>query len=248
MLSMMLVSGAELAHAREPRSGYEYMNEDARVMQDDDFGNPGMLVVEEGRNWFARRADNGRSCSSCHGADGNQFDLARIAGFPRYSDELKRPITLQQQINRCWTERLDEFPMLYDAKVAIDLETFVRYLARGQVVAIRTDGPMAEHYEAGKALFHERLGQFEMTCAQCHERYAGKRLRGQILSEAQSNGFPLYRLNKGQITSLHQRFRQCAVSLRTEPLESGSSEYVDLEVYIAARGNGLRIETPAVRY
>jgi sulfur-oxidizing protein SoxA len=35
--------------------------------------------------------------------------------------------------------------------------------------------------------------------------------------------------------------------MRAEPFGAGSPEYIALELYLAWRGNGLPIETPAVR-
>lgn len=234
--------------AAGPRSGYEFVQEDARNMQDDDFGNPAMLSVEAGRERFATPADNGRSCAGCHGESGNRFNLSNIAAYPRYSADLRRPITLQQQINICWTDRLDEFPLVYDSRPAVELESYVRHLARGQTIHVQIDGPMALYYEAGRILYNRRIGQLDMACISCHAHHSGQQLRGQTLSQGQSNGFPLYRLNTGRITSLHQRFRECYISFRADPFDAGSSEFVNLEVYVAARGNGLRIETPAVRH
>ena len=40
----------------------------------------------------------------------------------------------------------------------------------------------------------------------------------------------------------------CETVLRAEPFEAGSEEYKLLELYIMSRGNGLEIETPAVRF
>jgi hypothetical protein len=74
------------------------------------------------------------------------------------------------------------------------------------------------------------------------------RLRGQTLTQGQANGFPEYRLGSGRVTGPHRRFSECFRSFRAEPFELGSPEYIDLEVFVTARGNGLPIETPAVRY
>jgi len=38
------------------------------------------------------------------------------------------------------------------------------------------------------------------------------------------------------------------VSFRAIPFDPGSEEFINLEVYLHARGNGLKIETPAVHY
>jgi L-cysteine S-thiosulfotransferase len=231
-----------------PRSGYEFIQDDARRIQDDDFGNPAMLTDEAGRERFVSTADNGKSCASCHGDGGSRFNLSNIAAYPRYSTELTRPVTLQQQINICWTERMDEFPLIYDSQPAVELETYVRHLARGQTIQVQTDGPMALYYEAGRVLYNTRVGQLDMACTSCHDHHSNQKLRGQVLSQGQSNGFPLYRLNTGHTTTLHQRFRECYASFRADPFEPGSNEFVNLELYVNARGNGLRVETPAVRH
>jgi len=241
-----LLAAAGAVRALEPQSAYELLSDDLKQMQDDEFANPGMMTVDEGLELFQRPGYNGRACADCHGAEGEELDPARIAAYPVYDAE-RGPVTLQAQINHCYAERLDEFPMLYDAEELIALETFVRHLARGEAVNVDISGPMRAHYEAGRALFETRIGQRDMACVQCHETYVGQHLRGQVLSQAQVNGFPIYRITDGEIMSLHQKFRGCYATLRAMPYQAGSEEYIDLEVYMTARGNGLPIETPAIR-
>jgi L-cysteine S-thiosulfotransferase len=50
-----------------------------------------------------------------------------------------------------------------------------------------------------------------------------------------------------EIGSLQRRLRNCLIGMRAEPYPDGAIEYVELELYMAWRANGLRIETPAVR-
>jgi sulfur-oxidizing protein SoxA len=102
--------------------------------------------------------------------------------------------------------------------------------------------------EQGSALYRMRFGQLDISCYHCHIQHQGQMLRGQILNQGQANGFPEYRLGKGRITSMHQRLRECFVSFRAEPFDPGSKEYKLLELYVMSRGNGLKIETPAVRF
>ncbi len=73
-------------------------------------------------------------------------------------------------------------------------------------------------------------------------------IRGQKISQGQGNGFPAYRLDIGEMTNLHQRIQQCLRSMRAEPFASDSEEINLLGLYLMSRSNGLRIETPAVRY
>jgi len=236
------------ANAVEPLSGYHFLAAATQAMQDDEFENPGMPVVDRGRMLFRQEVEPGWSCATCHGEEGEKLDHAKIARFPVYDEQQERPLTLQDQINLCRDSHLEEFPMVYDSSELVALESFVRYTARGEVIDVQTDGPMQPYYEAGRVLYHSRFGQANMSCSLCHDQHQGQHLRGQVLSQGQSNGFPEYRLGSGRVTSLHGRFSECLRSFRAEPYEAGSPEYVNLEIFVNARGNGLRIETPAVRY
>ncbi|WJW75922.1 sulfur oxidation c-type cytochrome SoxA [Thiohalobacter sp. IOR34] len=229
-------------------SGYDYLKPETRAMQDDEFANPGMPTVDRGRRLFNAEGENGKSCASCHGEDGEGLDPARIASYPVYDPDSGRPRTLQEQINICWEDQLDNIPYVYDCTELVALEAFVRHRARGTPVQVDIDGPLRPFYEAGRKLYHTRFGQANLACTHCHDLHAGQWLRGQQLTQGQSNGFPEYRLGSGRITSLQRRFSECFRSFRAEPFEPGSQAYIDLEVYVNARGNGLKIETPAVRY
>ena len=72
-------------------------------------------------------------------------------------------------------------------------------------------------------------------------------LRAEELSQGQSNGFPTYRLAWQKLGSIQRRFRQCNSQIRAEALPYGADDYVDLELYLASRGQGLPVESPSVR-
>ena len=245
LLPLLLASTAP--QAGEPRSGYDFLMDETKTMQDDDFENPGMASVEQGAALFARTGKNGKACTSCHG-EGGGLDTKRVARYPVYNHSQGGPLTLRDRIRNCWTDNLGNKSLGYSKPAAIALESFVRHLARGERVNVDISGPMRTHYEAGERLFHTRFGQLDMACNHCHDDHAGRHLRGQLLSQGQTNGFPEYRLKTGRITGLHQRMQQCFVKFRAKPFPAGSEELIDLEVYLAARGNGLKIETPAVRF
>ena len=139
-------------------------------------------------------------------------------------------------------------PLPTDHPRLVDLETFVRNRAHGQPVNVRTDRPVGALLEQGEQLYRTRYGLIDMTCDQCHDVYPGRMIRGQKISQGQGNGFPAYRLDIGKITNLHQRIQQCISTMRAEPFATDSGEINLLGLYIMARSNGLRIETPAVRY
>jgi sulfur-oxidizing protein SoxA len=248
LLGLVVLTVTPWAQSTEVKSGYSYLTEATQEMQDDEFANPGMKNVEEGRKWFYQKGVNGKSCVTCHGEEGGKFNKQHLASYPVYNAEFEKPFTLQEQINFCWEEHLDNVPFVYDCVDLIELETYVRHLARDETVNVTITDELKSFFEKGKALYHTRFGQIDMSCASCHDQFSGQMLRGQRLSQGQSNGYPSYRLGSGKVTGLHSRFAECFKSFRAEPFDLGSQEYVNLELYLNARGNGLKIETPAVRY
>ena len=245
LVSSWLVS---VSYAQPPRSGYEFLTESTREMQDDEFANPGMVAVEQGQQLFNTPGDNGKTCATCHRENGEKLDPKKIARYPVFNAQFNEPFTLQKQVSLCWEDQLDNVPFIDGSVEVVALETFVRHKARGEVVNVDINGPLKPFYEAGKELYNTRVGQLDVACKHCHDYFAGQRSRGQVLSQGQSNGFPIYRLGTGRITSLQRRLRECFVSFRAEPFDFGAEEWINLEVYLHARGNGLKIETPAVRY
>ena len=232
----------------QPISGYEFLSEQAQEMQNDSFQNPGYELVGKGHTLFNQVQDNGLSCSSCHSEDTKVLEPRSIAQFPKFLDSIQAPLTLRDQIQRCWVERLEQFPLFYTDTELLVLETYIRNLANGEKVNVDISGKMKTYYESGKQLYFRRFGQMDMTCAHCHDIYTGKMLRGQKLTQGHTNGFPLFRLESQKMVNLPQRLRECFHSLRAETYEHDSTEFRDLEIYLNARGNGLEIETPAVRY
>jgi sulfur-oxidizing protein SoxA len=72
-------------------------------------------------------------------------------------------------------------------------------------------------------------------------------IRADHLSQGQINGFPTYRLKQAKLISKHNRFRGCIRDTMAETFAEGSDEFRALELYVQSRGNGLSVETPAVR-
>ncbi|MDH5600808.1 MAG: sulfur oxidation c-type cytochrome SoxA, partial [Gammaproteobacteria bacterium] len=223
------------ANAGDVKSGSEYVSTATREMQNDEFANPGMTAVEEGKVEFHRPGVNDKTCASCHGKNGSKFDLKKIANYPIYNKEYEKPFTLQEQINYCGEEHLDNVPYVYDCVDLVEIEAYVRYLARGEKVNVKITKELKPFYEKGKKIYNTRYGQMNMACTVCHDQYAGQHLRGQVLSQGQSNGFPLYRLGSGKMTSLHARIKECFISFRAEPFHLGSEELISLELYLHKR-------------
>jgi L-cysteine S-thiosulfotransferase len=231
----------------ERRSGYAYLSEENQRLQDDDFANPGLLWVERGRElWQQIGGTPGTSCASCHGDAVTSMRGVRTR-YPRFDPQDGKLINLEQQINRCRAERMHAAPYPYESDALLALTTFVAFQSRGLPIDVHIDGPAQPFFAAGKALYEQRRGQLDLACTHCHDRYAGQRLRGDVISQGQSNGFPIYRHTWQPLGSTHRMFAWCNTSVRSEPYPLGSDEYVNLELFVAWRGRGLHVETPAVR-
>jgi L-cysteine S-thiosulfotransferase len=229
------------------RSGYTYLSEANQRLQDDDFANPGLLWVEGGRElWQHPDSKTGMACTSCHGDAAESMRDVRPR-YPRFDSKTGKLINLEQQINRCRVERLQAPAYPYESEALLALTTFVSTQSRGLPVNVRIDGPARPFFEAGKAFYFRRRGQLDLACSHCHDRYAGQRLRGDMVSQGQINGFPVYRHTWQTLGSTHRMFAWCNTSVRAEPYSYGADEYVNLELYMAWRGRGLPVEAPAVR-
>ena len=245
---MLIIASTCPLQAYEAKSGYEFIKPTTRAMQDDEFENPGMLTVEQGRELFNIKQDGAsKACAECHGEDGLELDTKSIARYPIYSEKQGGIVTLQKSISNC-RNNIGSKPLSINHPELIALETFVRNRASGEAVNVQTDGPMTELLKKGEKIYQTRYGLIDMSCQHCHTFYPGQMIRGQKISQGQGNGFPAYRLDIGEMSNLHQRIQQCLTSMRAEPFADDSDEIKNLGAYLMSRSNGLKIETPAVRY
>ena len=214
------------------RSGYDDASPETRAMQDDDSANPGFLWVRQGEELWSS------SCASCHGMPATMRGVA--ARYPAWDETVGRPITLAQRIAR------HQGVLRHDDEV-LALSALVGLQSRGMRLAVATDGKMAPFVAEGARLFHLRQGQLNLSCANCHDDRAGQRLGGSIIPEGHANGYPQYRLEWQGLGSFSRRLRSCMLGVRAEPYAPGSEQAVAIELYLARRAAGLKVETPSVR-
>jgi len=245
MIRRILLAALLVMAAGERHSGYQDASPQVRAMQDDDASNPGFLWIQQGETLWNERAGS-NSCADCHGAATTAM-RGVAARYPLFDARLGRPITLAQRIEQCRVERQGAAQVLAESDEALALTAYVGLQSRGLPLSVTTGGPTRQFYAAGKALFEKRLGQLNLACAQCHDDRAGERLGGAVIPQGHPNGYPEYRLEWQSIGSLERRIRNCMQGVRAEPFAADSLELVELELYLAARANGLAVETPAVR-
>lgn len=240
----LLLAAALVLCAAGKHSGYDDATPAVRAMQDDDTANPAMLWVEQGEAlWNQNAGSAGASCASCHGTPASMRGVA--AHYSRFAG---RPITLPEQVNICRTERQGAPSLPEESDEMLGLTALIGMQSRGLPVSVDAGSPAAQRVlEQGQALFSQRMGQLDLSCADCHDGLAGLRLGGSRIPQGQPNGYPEYRLEWQGMGSLYRRLRNCMTGVRAEPFPPGAPELAALEFYLGWRANGLPVETPAVR-
>lgn len=250
LVVLMLLAGSALAGEIAPqdrKSGYTGMSAETRAMQDDDTINPATLWVLDGEAlWNKAAGAANKSCADCHGdaAAGMKGVSAR---YPAFDDASGAPVDIEQRINLCRTRHQDATPLPPESRDLIALSAFIGKQSRGLPIAAPDDARLKPFLAQGKALYEQRQGQINLSCAQCHDDNWGRNLAGNIVPQGHPNGYPLYRLEWQSVGSLQRRLRNCLTGIRAEPYPYNAPEYVALELYLRQRAAGMRVETPAVR-
>lgn len=219
-----------------------------QALQKDDTQNPAMLWVQGGiAQWSKREGGAQKSCADCHG------DIAKMRGvatrYPQNSVAQKRVVNLGQQINQCRTTQQQANAWPHESQPLLGLESAIAMQSRGLAIAPpdASQPKLAEAQKRGEALFNQRIGQTDLSCRDCHDGLAGKRLGGSTIPQGHATAYPIYRLEWQSVGSLQRRLRGCMTAVRAEPYAYGASELLDLEAHLAKRAAGMPLESPGVR-
>lgn len=227
-------------------SGWRFRSRETQGFQIDDFENPAMIMVDTGLElWDTADGTSGESCASCHG-DIEEGMAGVRATMPKVAENGEF-WTMEENINNCRTERMGAEAWSWESGQMLSMTSAIGLQSRGMPVDVAIDGVAAEWWERGRDLYYQRVGQLDMSCANCHEDNFGNYIRADHLSQGQINGFPTYRLKWGGVGSIHRRFKGCMKNIRATPYKPGGDEFKALELYVASRGAGLSVESPAVR-
>ena len=247
VLAMALITAGVASAGETRRSGADFMGASTQAMQRDDSQNPAMLWVADGEAlWRATPAAGAPSCASCHGSAKTAM-RGVAARFPAFDEASGRVLDLGQRINACRRGKQHQSPFAPDSAQLLALESYVALQSRGMPVAPPADARLAAPTARGKQLFTQRMGQLNLSCAQCHDDNAGKRLGGSIIPQGHANAYPIYRLEWQAMGSLQRRLRNCMSGVRAELPPYDADELVELELYLASRAAGMPLESPGVR-
>ncbi len=251
---LLLVAIFSNAGAQEPtrklsalKSGIEFQTDSVKQLQADDFANPGLLWVTRGEQlWSAKAGTAQKSCADCH-----QQAAVSMKGvatrYPAFDKMQKRVLDLEGRINSCRSNHQGATPLKAESDELLGLTAYVAQQSRGLPLAVSIDGDARATFDAGRALYYQRIGQLNLACHHCHEQNFDRSLLNQPITQGHGNGYPAYRLDWQKLGSLQRRLRACFYGVRAELPDFGSDELIALELFLAWRAQGLAIEAPAVR-
>lgn len=252
-----------------PQSGLNFASEEIRKLQEDELGNPAQLLVDQARTLWSQtplptrptsaaatshsssstlnpsaRTAKSKACAGCHG----QVETMKVVAtrYPKVLD--KHGLSnLEGRINICRTEQQGQAAWAYESPELLGMTALIASQSRGLSNQANIEAGAKSHFDAGQTMYYERMGQMNLSCAHCHEKNAGRRLLAEAISQGHPNAYPIYRLEWQATGSLHRRLRSCLNGVKAALWPLGSPEFLNLELFLAWRSQGLGVETPGVR-
>lgn len=208
---------------------------------------PYELGLEQGETLFITPFANGTSYADCFANKG----IAIAQNYPYWNESKQEITTLASALNDC--RKINQLPPLAYGKGEISyLLAYLAFTSRGQRITTQIpDNSEAalKAYQQGKAYFYQRRGQLNFSCVSCHLDNAGKFIRSEILSPAlgHTTHWPAYRLNTGEVGTLHRRFMVCNKLIRATVDPAQSTALRQLEFFLSYLDSGLPLNGPSTR-
>lgn len=227
------------------QSSFALMSPQTQAMQNDPAQNPATFWVLDGQIlWQTPAGKKNNSCAQCHG-DAELSMKGVSASYPKLVNG--KLLNIEGRVNQCRIEHQQAQPFAHESKEALSIAAYVGNQSKGMPITIDESPAIDIHLRAGQKIFEQRMGQLNLSCAQCHAERSGLKLAGNVIPQAHPTGYPIYRLEWQTVGSLERRLRNCMSGVRAEPFAFDSQEIVDLELYLMWRARGMPLETPAVR-
>jgi L-cysteine S-thiosulfotransferase len=237
-----------------------------REMISDPFANPGYLFVDRGEVlWKQARGSKNVSLETCDLGEGPGKLEGAFAKLPRYFADADKVMDLEQRLLWC----MEKIQGLDTADVVKrkfgrpgvtsdmqDLAAFIANKSNGMRIAASIAHPKEQEMVAlGEALFFRRGGQWDFSCATCHEA-TGQRIRLQALpvlskpgpaAQATMGGWPTYRVSQSQVRTMQHRLWDCYWQMRWPDAKYGAEGITALTSYLMKNADGGEIQVPSIK-
>jgi sulfur-oxidizing protein SoxA len=258
-LMLALASGAAFGEA----SVAEY-----RAALADKDANPGTMIIENGGDLFkTKRGPNNVSLEKCDFGLGAGKLKGAAAQMPRYFKDTDRVQDVESRLLTCMVklQGFDEKELkkkLYADQRFNENNTELEMLAA--YVYAQSDGmplnPSMKHpkekeaVKVGEALFWNRYGPMDFSCATCHAE-DNKRVRLQALVNhynkkdisATVSTWPTYRVSHGAARNMQHRMWDCHWQMRLPDIDYGSPAAVAIIAFQANQAKGAKFDLPGMK-
>lgn len=194
-------------------------------------------ILSIGKKAWDRKFKNGKTLASCFPQGGKRVAIT----YPLVDTQTNSITTFEMALLACYQKNNEtELP----ANTTLGpLVAYARSLSEGQKMTVRVAGNAAQaHFDAGRRLFHQRMGQQNFACASCHVQHAGKVFGESALSPVVGQAVTWPRVEPGgRVRTLQMQFQRCMEKSSAIPYEVGSQELNQLEYYHAFLSNTLPI-------
>ncbi len=214
--------------------------------------NPGMWVIDKAKELWSAKGPTGASCAACHHTPDPELRFkAWAASMPRWDGKLEKVLGVEEFVFR-HAKATTGHGWLMGSDDNTNMATYLRNLANGATIQVDvTSGPAKEAWMRGKAIMERKIGRLNFACTDCHsaQKSANRWVRGQWLTDAKGYTvhFPTWRTSRNQMWDIRRRFQWCNVAIGADELPPDANEYGDLELYLTALSNGLKLSVPGIR-
>jgi len=225
-------------------------------------GSPAELFEMQGEAlWKKAQGPKNVSLEHCDLGQGAGVLKGAYAHLPRYFKDADRVMDLETRLVHCMvtlqgrTREEATARVFGSADRPSELELLSAYIAgqsRGMPIEPGLSHPKEKaSYELGRALYFQRVGAWDFSCASCHGE-EGKRIRMQelpVLYKPQyarpvMASWPAYRVSTSQVITLQWRMNDCYRQMRTPEPTFGSETTVALIHFLTATARGEHYHGP----
>jgi L-cysteine S-thiosulfotransferase len=214
--------------------------------------NPAILIAESALAAWSTKGPSGKACADCHEGGLEKAMKGVATRYPKFMSTYGRVMSIEDYLTVHTPERTGD-EMLAQSPAHLAMTILIKMQSNGMPVSIDVTSPEARAaYERGRALYYQRVGQRNHSCADCHDadRGAGRYAGARVLSVA-ANGltkhFPVWFTIPRSIWSIRTRFQFCMLPLGTNYIAADAPEYADLELYLTSFDNGKPMSVPGIR-
>ncbi|ADW22709.1 MULTISPECIES: sulfur oxidation c-type cytochrome SoxA [Thermus] len=199
---------------------------------------PGDLFVEEGKELFFRKGPSGKTLEECDFGKGKGVLEGVYAILPKYFSDSKRVEDLETRVYTCMQTVQGYKPAEIKRDEVRAITTYIAsFSSKAKIQVVPKHPAELAMYNLGRELWYTRAGARDMSCAICHDQYAGQRVRlSPVRSPKQGlgNEWPAYRFEEDRLYTMEDRINFCYESIAIPKPEFYSDVHIALTVYMLA--------------